>query len=105
MRKLLLASGLVLAAIVRAGLAQAQSADPSCTSFSCLQVQSNITNPLTNTTANSRANTPKNTTNNSTNTATSNTNNNTNNTANNTTNTANTIQAALKDSVVGGGTL
>ena len=48
MKKLLLASGLVLAAIVRADLAQAQSA--GCTSVSCAQVQTNVTNPITTTT-------------------------------------------------------
>lgn len=46
MRKLLLASGLALAVIVRPGLAQAQLS--GCTSFSCLQA--NLTNPVTTTT-------------------------------------------------------
>jgi hypothetical protein len=50
MRKLLLASGLALAAIASAGLAQAQMTNPGCTSVGCLQVQANVTNPITTTT-------------------------------------------------------
>ena len=50
MRKLLLASGLALAAIARAGLAQAQMTDPGCTAISCLQTQANVKNPITTTT-------------------------------------------------------
>jgi hypothetical protein len=52
MTKLLLASGLALAAIVRADLAQAQLA--GCTSTTCgqAQIQNNVTNPITTTTTN-----------------------------------------------------
>lgn len=50
MRKLLLASGLALTAIVTAGPAQAQLANPGCTSIACLQLQANVTNPVTTTT-------------------------------------------------------
>jgi hypothetical protein len=50
MKKLLLASGLVLAAIAGAGLAQAQMPDSSCTAISCLQTQANVKNPITTTT-------------------------------------------------------
>jgi hypothetical protein len=50
MQKLVLASGLALAVIARAGLAEAQLVTPGCTSFSCFQLQSNLTNPNTNTT-------------------------------------------------------
>ena len=50
MRKLILASGLALAAIARAGLGQAQMPDSSCTAISCLQTQANVKNPVTTTT-------------------------------------------------------
>jgi hypothetical protein len=58
MRKLLLASGLALAAVARAGLAQAQMTDPGCTSVACLQTQVNFKNPIitTNTTTTTLAN-------------------------------------------------
>jgi hypothetical protein len=57
MRKLLLASGFAFAAIVRAGVAQAQLA--GCTSFSCLQA--NLTNPVTTTTTTTNTTTNTNT--------------------------------------------
>jgi len=57
MRKLLLASGLTLAATASAGPAQAQLAAPGCTSFSCLQLQANLTNPVTTTTTTTTTNT------------------------------------------------
>ena len=50
MGRLLFTSGLALAAIVRATLAQAQMSDPSCTSISCIQTQANVKNPITTTT-------------------------------------------------------
>ena len=50
MRRLLFTSGLALAAIVRASLAQAQMTDPGCTSVACLQTQVNLKNPITTTT-------------------------------------------------------
>jgi hypothetical protein len=50
MRKLVLASGLALAAIAKAGLGQAQMPDSSCTAISCLQTQANVKNPITTTT-------------------------------------------------------
>jgi hypothetical protein len=76
MRKVLLASGLALTAIVRAGVAQGQMPAPSCTSFSCLQTQANVTNPVTSTT-----------------------------TTTTTTTVANRINAALQGSVLNTGTL
>jgi hypothetical protein len=50
MRKVLLANAIALAVIAQAGLAEAQLADPGCTSFACLQLQANLTNPVTTTT-------------------------------------------------------
>jgi hypothetical protein len=50
MRKLVLFSGLALAAIARAGLGQAQMPDSSCTAIACLQTQANVKNPITTTT-------------------------------------------------------
>lgn len=50
MRKLLLATSFALAAILRAGVAEAQLITPGCTSFSCLNTQANVTNPITTTT-------------------------------------------------------
>ena len=50
MRKLVLVSGLALAAIARAGLAQAQMTEPGCTAISCLQTQANVKDPITTTT-------------------------------------------------------
>jgi len=76
MRKLLFVGGLALTAIVRADLAQAQLANPGCTSFACLQLQANVTNPITTTT-----------------------------TTTTTTTLANRISAALQGSVLNTGTL
>jgi hypothetical protein len=50
MEKLPFAIGLALAAIMTVGPAQAQLANPVCTSLSCLQTQANVTNPITTTT-------------------------------------------------------
>jgi hypothetical protein len=82
MRKLLLAISLALAAILMAGLAQAQLANPGCAAISCMQSQANVTNPITTTTT--------------TTTATAN---------NTTTDFVNKINAALQGSVLNAGTL
>jgi hypothetical protein len=50
MRNLILAGGLALAVTAQAGLAEAQLVTPGCTSLTCAQLQTNLTNPNINTT-------------------------------------------------------